>query len=424
MQLSQTYISMKETNMGYMTETELALKNQELLQAQPTMQLSVDIKPSTSIEIVGSDYQALTINDEKTITSKDLELKNLIDLLTYISRAGWLSTHVIALLMRPRIDSKIKFAQKLLRKALARGYITKHPLPEGKSFAYCLTDKGTTFLRTNNINVARPYRLRVDNGYQVPSDWRHHILSTSTLALLQNQLSNSRILFEREVRINFPNIDKIPDGLLLRDNKKGLWLEVERGEKKPNERDKILELITDSYYSKLTLLPEIKNYEIVIVFDHNQRNEKGHLIHHQEIYTNHFKSNTRKSEIGFSFGKLELSKGNVQSITIKNTPIFSSKVEKMASDLHFSKGWTENHQNAKIPNSVGLYFDKWCAEFKRVDDTTFYWLCSDYQRTRKGKVVDFEDALRFISATMVMLRLSFDNVVVIENNSLDDWSRD
>ena len=115
----------------------------------------------------------------------------------------------------------------------------------------------------------------------------------------------------------------------------------------------------------------------------------------------------------------------MESITLIKTPIFSSKVDKIASDLHFSKGWTENHQNAKTTDSIGLYFDKWYAEFKRVDDKTIYWLCSDYQRTRSGKVSDFEDALRFIAATMLMLGLSFDNVVVVQkNHSLDDWSRE
>ena len=409
--------------MGYITESQFQRKNQELLQAQLTMQLSADIKPSHSVEIAVSDCQVLSIKEEKTLTSKDIEQKNLIDLLSYISKAGWLTPHVIALLMRPRINSKVKFAQRLLRKAFDKGYVTKHPLPEGKIFAYCLTEKGTTFLRNNNIIVARPYRLRVDNGYQVPSDWRHHILSTSALALLLNQTKNSRILFEREVRINFPKIDKIPDGLLIQDNKKGLWLEVERGEKKSFERDKVLDLITDSYYSKLALIPDIKRYEVVVVYDPCQRDKEGYFINHEEIYTNHFKKNINKYEIRFSFGKLRLIKGNVESIKIIKTLIFSSKVEKIASDLHFSKGWTENHHNAKTPDSIGLYFDKWYAEFKRVDDKTIYWLCSNYQRTRSGKVSDFEDALRFIAATMLMLGLSFDNVVVLQkNHSLDDWS--
>lgn len=418
--------SEKEFIMGYYTEQQYQEKYGLQPQQNDCQKVSV-LETCTELPflpVVKEEQKPTTSQTKKAVSSKSAQNANFVQLLTHIYNAGWLTPHVIALLMRPEINSKLKFAQKLLRNAKAKGYVTPHALPKGKSFAFCLTDRGASFLRQNNIDAGRSYCLRQENGYQVPGDWEHHIFAVSALALLKKEKANSKIIFERQIRLQFPNLEKIPDGLLIQENKKALWLEVERREKKDAERDKILQLVTEAYYQKLNLLPDIKEYRVVIVYDPNQKKPNGQAINHHDIYLNDFNINNRRCEIEFSFGKLEFFNGSVESIKLKDIAIFSKEVEKMAADLHYSKDWIEHHPNAKLPGSFGLYFETWCAEFKRINDHCFLWFCGNNVDTRSGKVDDFEDALKYISSSMLMLGLSFDEPAVKVEDSLDEWVRE
>lgn len=343
---------------------------------------------------------------KKPKTSLDEQKINLITLLSHIYHAGWLTPYVIALLMRPNIETKLKFAQRLLRQALAKGYVSKHPLRSGKSFAYCVTDRGASFLRGNNVQAERPYRLRLENGFQVPNDWEHHLFSVTVLALLKSKYIGSTIYYERQLRIMYPDAAKIPDGFLRLDNGSGYWLEVERAHKGRDEREKIHNLIFAANNQTWSLLDDIVQYDVVIALNPKQIDHRFDKVNHKQNLMKFFKEIT-KDVVEFYFAELNVNDTNVVSFELEPCQIFSEKVLATA-ELLTMMDWRPSGEAQSIPDSVAILYKYWQAEYKYHEDGTVQWACDYGTSFKGGREKDFETAMKFIASVFVRNGFTFE----------------
>lgn len=362
-------------------------------------------------------------NEISAMNSQEIGINNLKVALDHINRAGWLTAYALGLIMKPELESKEKFAQKLMRKAISKGYVHTHLLTDISTYAYIITPSGADFLTNNGIQPVRIYRQshKQKNGtYNTPRAWEHHIMSTVTLASLMHSYPGSTIIYEHQIRCDCPGADKIPDGILLTIENSAIWLEMEVQKKDKTDKDKILEAIAAANDFTLYLWPGVHIYDIALAFDPKQLNNKGKPVDHILDWNKFFEKKV-SSMIEFQLCNLHVKSYN--DIIVENlTPVtkFSQKAKEMAEVLEL-EDWITDYDLADLTDSEVILFANGSAEYRVEDNGQVIWCCTDNIDKKQGTAKSIKGALRFIAATMIKMNLTIDTNRTFNSSNVDAY---
>jgi hypothetical protein len=333
-----------------------------------------------------------------TICPLDQKKLNIISALYEIHKAGWLTAAVLGMLLKPEIESSRKFGEKIVRALLSESLIFARELPNGKCAAYCLSKSGMNFLKKiknapldeiekqfSSITLYNHYRLdkeynnkkSIDSAEtkqlkkcKFPSRWKHHLISTEVLALLKKENPGSIVIFENQILQDHKGLSKIPDGILLKSDRVGFWLETEHKTKNGEELEHLVNTIIYPNNEKArAAFSEADRFEVVVAFDPDIIDNRGYKINHLPKIMKKI-ATIASTRVTFKVASLAMSKKSVLSLNLHTETYYPSKVDEVVKYLN-KFDWKYDIDNSNSPSFVGIYHIDWGVEYEKVNDNLY-----------------------------------------------------
>lgn len=151
--------------------------------------------------------------------------------LKWIWDFGWLRPQELGKMLWPEAEHATKYAERLCRKWIDKGYVIARQLPDHNGTAFTLSAGGALFLEQRGVQAKTGKDFGETEGgrWIAPHSWRHDLQAAGLLALLHQQ--GAEVIPEKRLRRENPSLKKIPDGIVLDTNGRATWLEVERSKK-------------------------------------------------------------------------------------------------------------------------------------------------------------------------------------------------
>lgn len=298
----------------------------------------------------------------------ELKNQNEIDALLLIHRCGYIRSYELGLLMRPKIKTSQKFAERLVRSMIKDKLIGSRTLDNGLGSVYYLYTRGARKLIEAGHKVEKVFKLDNFEGSQwlPPNDLQHHLMSISSAALLLKQinLTIDNVYFEREIRRNYPSLNKYPDFIIHTANNKCYWFEVENSAKTGGNADRLCELIEDITKRKYLDIFGKEVTQAFICFDPNAKDSRGCNLDHKGRIISKLQKKLEKT-IFLGFLELKMKHLNVEAVIlykeqIKHDPM-TGKFKELYDKFETSEGWYHHQDVSSSEDEIGVYLDEWCA---------------------------------------------------------------
>lgn len=173
----------------------------------------------------------------------------LADLCVLCDRfGGWITAELAGLWLWPASKSRVKSAERLIRRAVARQMLSSYPVTK-RSNVYLLTAEGVSHIdRTGSGNhTERPCEWlaaivrekKKGRTWKVPQSFEHNCRALRYLGWAQHRYGVGAVTEHEIARLN-PDLKKRPDGVLI-DNCGCTWVEVEGARKSGEEMTRMAE---------------------------------------------------------------------------------------------------------------------------------------------------------------------------------------
>lgn len=325
-------------------------------------------------------YETNTTNESTFITNakkyfcQSVDIKTdpelMKEILMLIYRSGYMRIFELNMF----IKIPLKVLNFLVRELILQKLLEHRNLPERAGKAYALTHRGAKKLEVSGENITKIYKLNkyVNNVWKCPMDWRHHLLAVGAIAKFIDYVQKPcTYYFEREVRRNHADLQKIPDGLVIVNDRYGYWLEVENSPKSGKAMTLLAQTIIDAKHGSLPRLFENNYDDIVVCFDYNSRDKKGYRINHLKRVQNKLGKLVTDDLI---FSILYLSVINHGVVTAEEGQITAERNElAIILDSLDKELWVYESLFANTVKTKGLYCKNWGAQITPNTDNQYSW---------------------------------------------------
>lgn len=261
-----------------------------------------------------------------------------------LQEAYYLRKEEFYALIPEKSHSSIDKATYQLKKS---GQIEGIKLPDQFGIFYKLTLEGDKVLSdrlgfTDEAVPKKPTRSPVEETTQsTPRHWMHHILSCQALAAIKQHLQSDdpavKIVFERQVRKDYPFLQKIPDGIILQESTY-TWLEVENIQKTGSQLLNLADILVKFNQNRMPMLYNRECGQIIVAFPEHHQFCLADVKH--KIYESHVGN--------FTFGVLPL---KMQGSQIKAGELIETNILAKGSEILY------NNVNKKIFLEDGKNYD-------------------------------------------------------------------
>ena len=256
------------------------------------------------------------------------------DGLAFIWDYGWLRPQELGLLMWGAVEHATKYGERLARKWLAKGYVLARKLPDHNGTAYVLSQAGAEFLQTVcNIEAktGKDWGEMVEATWVAPKWWRHDLMANGLLAVLASR--GLTVLPERRLRRENPQMKKIPDGLAIHQEGKGIWwLEVESARKTGKSMNDMAKALIRAPAGNAPVLSGHKPTAGMVAFTASARDDRDHAINHQ-LRTTTAIQRFAPRDTTVTFVELKMVGAGVTNFTAVNHIINADEVSRKAARM-------------------------------------------------------------------------------------------
>lgn len=285
------------------------------------------------------------------------------DGLWWISIFGFLRSIELGKLLWQDAKNNKKYAQRICRKWLDKGYVIKRVLPSKAGFAYVLAAGGVRFLSERNIPAksGKDWGKMEDGEWTPPKEWIHHLMCNMFLVAAKMQGYSIHPEFMLRSR---GATGKIPDGIYF-DDDKVFVIEVENHRKTGKNMEAVADSVIKTVNQMLNGYDDRKSFP-VLVYPKIATDERKYKINHEKRLINAI-TKKAKEDFCLELKELDISRHSLKSVTthIRNieAPSVTSELERIkafglkewAGRNYYFIGNNEDNDVAYIEEKEGIY---------------------------------------------------------------------
>ncbi len=255
--------------------------------------------------------------EQDELNSIEIGEENDEDGLWYISIFGFLRSIELGKLLWQNAKNNHKYAQRICRKWLSKGYVIKRELPSKAGFAYVLAAGGVKFLKEKDIDskTGKDWGKIVDGKWIPPNEWKHHLMAN--MFLVAAKMQGYSIHPEHLIRSRGAT-GKIPDGIYFDDDNVYV-IEVENHRKTGKNMELVSKSIIKTIKQLVSGYGNRKSFP-VLVYPKNSNDERGNKIDHRKRLINAI---TKEADDDF---QLEMKELEIDGFKLKSVTTYVIKI--------------------------------------------------------------------------------------------------
>lgn len=284
----------------------------------------------------------------RVMTPLEMHLQNDLNGLRWLHKFGSLRAVEIGQLLWPGNASARHQADRLIRSWLTRRLVIARALPLRAGRAFVLATAGARMLTEHGIDAVGGKDWGETQGgvWTPPTTWKHDLLSTCVLVDLYRR--GFDVWPELHIKRQAGKCAKLPDGLAIRGDQV-VWIETEVARKTGPSLKALATAVCAVAEGTAAPICGSRPTHVMVVFNHEQRDERGHAINHRQRVSRAVAAVARHA-VPITWAGGTMRSAGLESVTYTSDLIEADRAAAILKRLD-AAGW--QHENGLLVSRYG-----------------------------------------------------------------------